>query len=146
MPIRDDVKLGKDVYIPHPDLVNLYGCEIGNNCKIAAFVEIGEGVKIGKGCRVQAFTYIPKGVTIEDNVFIGPHVCFTNNRKPMLPNNGFKVIPTLVKEGTMIGAGAMILCGVTIGKGAVVGMGSVVLKDVGDEQLVIGNPAERTNK
>ncbi len=141
MPIADNVKLGRDVIIHHPELVNLYGCEIGDDTKIAAFVEIGEGVKIGKGCLIEAFSYIPKGVTIEDNVFIGPHACFTNCRKPKLPNNGFEVVPTLVKEGAMIGAGATILCGVTIGRNAVVGMGAVVIEDVEDGWLAVGNPA-----
>lgn len=145
MPIRN-VKLGRNVWILQPDLVNLYGCEIGDNTKIAAFVEIGEKVKIGAGCRIQAFSYIPKGVTIEDNVFIGPHVCFTNCRKPQLPNDGFEVISTLVKEGAMIGANSSILCGITIGKRAVVGMGAVVISDVENGWTVVGNPAGGISK
>lgn len=141
MPIADNVKRGRDVIIHHPELVNLYGCEIGDDTRVAAFVEIGKGVKVGRGCRIQSGAYIPKGVTIEDNVFIGPHVCFTNCRKPQLPSEGFEVVPTLVKEGATIGAGATILCGVTIGRNAVVGMGAVVISDVEDGWLVVGNPA-----
>ena len=80
--IADDVQLGKDVTIPHPDLVNLYGCEIGDGCKIGAFVEIRKQVSIGSNVKIQAFVFIPEGVTIEDGVFIGPHVCFTNDKYP----------------------------------------------------------------
>jgi len=140
VPIRDDVKLGKNVCIPHPNLVNLYGCDIGDNCRIGAHVTIGEA-KVGKGCKILDGAYIPKGVTIEDNVFISSGVKFTNNPKPQLPNTGFEVVPTLVKEGAMIGVNACILCGVTIGRRAIVGMGAVVLKDVRDRDTVIGNPA-----
>lgn len=140
MPIVN-CKIGNNVSIPQPDLVNLYNCKIGDDTKIAAFVEIGTEVKIGKGCRIQAFAYIPKGVTIGDNVFIGPHVCFTNNRKPQLPNHGFEVVPTEVEDGAMIGANATIRCGVTIGRNAVVGMGAVVISDVWPGWTFIGNPA-----
>ena len=80
--IKDDVKIGKGTKIFHPDLVNLYGCEIGENCKIGAFVEIRKDVKIGNNVKIQAFVFIPEGVTIEDGVFIGPHVCFTNDKYP----------------------------------------------------------------
>jgi len=141
MPIDRIIAAGEKIQIRQPSLVNLYGCEIGSNTKIAAFVEIGEGVVIGKNCKIEAFSYIPKGVVIEDDVFIGPHVCFTNNRKPQLPNDGFEVVPTLVKKGAMIGANSSILCGVTIGENAVIGMGSVVITDVFDGYTWVGNPA-----
>ena len=86
--IREDVRLGQNVLIYHPDLVNLYGCEIGDNTKIGAFVEIRAQVKIGRNCKIQAFAFMPEGVTIEDEVFIGPHVCFTNDRYPKAASEG----------------------------------------------------------
>lgn len=128
------------------DFVNLYGCKIGKNCKIAAFVEIQKDVIIGNRCAIEAFAYIPTGVTLEDEVFIGPHVCFTNDKKPKAVNPGWKIIPTVVKKGASIGAGAIIICGITIGAGAMVGAGSVVTKDVPPNTLVIGNPAKPVGK
>ncbi len=128
------------------DFVNLYGCKIGKNCKIAAFVEIQKDVTIGDRCAIEAFAYIPTGVTLEDEVFIGPHVCFTNDKKPKAVNPGWKIIPTIVKKGASIGAGAIIICGVTIGAGAMVGAGSVVTKDVPANTLVVGNPAKTVGK
>lgn len=135
--IAADVKLGRGVKIPQTALVNLYGCEIGDDCRIASFVEIGRGVKIGKRCKVQAFAYICEGVTLEDNVFIAPCVCFCND---LMPPSG-KKWATLVKEGASIGANATIVCGITIGKNARVAAGSVVTKDVPDGMVVAGNPA-----
>ena len=140
----DDADIGENTVIR--DFVNLYKCKIGKNCKIAAFVEIQKDVKIGDSCAIEAFAYIPTGVTLEDEVFIGPHVCFTNDKKPKALNPGWKVIPTVVKKRASIGAGAIIVCGVTIGEGAMVGAGSVVTKDVPPNTLVVGNPAKPIGK
>ena len=152
MPIAPDVRLGENVVIFHPDLVNLYGCEIGDECKIATFVEIQRGAVLGRRVKVEAFAFIPGGVTIEDGAFIGPHVCFTNDRYPaaidaegkLLGAGGsgdWEVVPTVVEAGAAIGANATIICGVRIGAGALVGAGSVVTKDVPPGTLVVGNPA-----
>lgn len=124
------------------DYVNIYGCKIGKNCKIAAFVEIQKDVKIGDNCAIEAFVFIPTGVIIEDEVFIGPHACFTNDLKPRTINPGWKTIPTTVKKGASIGAGSVILCGITIGEKAMVAAGSVVTKDIPANTLVAGNPAK----
>ena len=148
--IKDDVKLGKGAVVFQPDLVNLYGCEIGDETKIGAFVEIRKGVVIGKRCKIQAFAFIPEGVTVEDGVFIGPHVCFTNDLFPRAVNDDgslqsaadWVTTPTLVKAGASIGANATILCGITIGRSALVGAGAVVTKDVPDFAIVGGNPAK----
>jgi UDP-2-acetamido-3-amino-2,3-dideoxy-glucuronate N-acetyltransferase len=142
--IVENADIGENTVIR--DFVNIFGCKIGKNCKIAAFVEIQKGVTIGNNCAIEAFAFIPSGVTIEDEVFIGPHVCFTNDKKPKAVNPGWKIIPTVVKKGASIGAGSIILCGVTIGKNALVGAGSVVTKDVPPDTLVIGNPAKPVGK
>lgn len=147
--IKDDVKLGRGAKIYQPDLVNLYGCEIGEETKIGAFVEIRKSVVIGKRCKIQAFAFIPEGVTVEDGVFIGPHVCFTNDLFPRAVNDDgslkaaddWTTTPTLIKAGASIGANATILCGITIGKFALVGAGAVVTKGVPDFAVVGGNPA-----
>lgn len=152
MPIATDVSLGRDVVIFHPDLVNLYGCSIGDECKIATFVEIQRGVSLGRRVKVEAFAFIPTGVTVEDGAFIGPHVTFTNDRYPaavdaqgqLLGAGGsgdWEVVPTVVEAGASIGANATIICGVRIGAGALVGAGSVVTRDVPPGMLVVGNPA-----
>jgi acetyltransferase-like isoleucine patch superfamily enzyme len=152
MPIASDVTLGRDAVIFHPDLVNLYGCTIGDECKIATFVEIQRGVVLGRRVKVEAFAFIPTGVTIEDGAFIGPHVCFTNDRYPaavdaegeLLGTAGsgtWDVVPTVVEAGASIGANATIICGVRIGARAMVGAGSVVTRDVPPGALVVGNPA-----
>jgi UDP-2-acetamido-3-amino-2,3-dideoxy-glucuronate N-acetyltransferase len=147
--IADDVKIGEKTMIFQPDLVNLYGCEIGANCKIGAFVEIRKQVKIGNNVKIQAFAFIPEGVTLEDGVFIGPHLCFTNDKFPRSINpdgslqqaTDWELVPTLVKRGASLGANATILCGVTIGEFAMVGAGAVVTKDVPDYAIVAGVPA-----
>lgn len=129
--------------------VNLYGCKIGDDTKIGTFVEIQKGVTIGSSCKISSHTFICEGVTVENNVFIGHGVCFTNDRFPRSTNrdgslkgdNDWTMEKTLVKEGASIGTGAVILPGVTIGRYSVVGAGSVVTKDVPDGAVVVGNPA-----
>ena len=139
----EDCEIGEDTVVR--DFVNLYGCKIGRNCKIAAYVEIQRGVEIGDRCKIEAFAFIPSGVTIEDEVFIGPHVCFTNDRKPKAVGD-WSVTPTLVKKGASIGANATIVCGVTIGEGATIGGGAVVTKDVPPEAVMVGNPAREVQR
>jgi len=131
-----------EAYI-HPT-VNFVGtCSIGGTVRIGAYTEIGRDVQIGDGCKIQAFAYICEGVTLEDRVFIGPHVVFTNIKQPKagreMPRE--EILPTLVKTGANIGAGAIILCGVTIGENAMVGAGSVVTRNVRPNTKVVGNPA-----
>jgi UDP-2-acetamido-3-amino-2,3-dideoxy-glucuronate N-acetyltransferase len=145
--IAPDVKLGRNVKIY--GFVNLYGCEIGDNTKIGAFVEIQKGVKIGKNCKISSHSFICEGVTIEDEVFVGHHVVFINDKYPRATNErgelqteeDWQLQPTVVKRRASIGSGAVILCGVTIGENAVVGAGSVVTKDVPPYTVVVGNPA-----
>jgi UDP-2-acetamido-3-amino-2,3-dideoxy-glucuronate N-acetyltransferase len=134
----DDAEIGEGTIVR--DFVNLYGCRIGRDCKIAAYVEIQRGVVIGDRCKVEAFAFIPSGVTIEDEVFVGPHVCFTNDHVPRAVGD-WSVVPTIVKKGASIGANATIICGVTIGENALVGAGAVVTKDVPPGTVVVGNPA-----
>jgi UDP-2-acetamido-3-amino-2,3-dideoxy-glucuronate N-acetyltransferase len=145
--IAPDVKLGKNVKIHR--FVNLYGCEIGDNTKIGAFVEIQKNAKIGKYCKISSHTIICEGVTIEDRVFVGHNVTFINDKYPRSTNNNgglqteedWKVDPTIVKKGASIGSGATILCNVTIGENAIVGAGSVVTKDIPPNTIAAGNPA-----
>lgn len=147
--IAPDVKLGKGVKIFH--FVNLYGCEIGDNSKIGAFVEIQKGAKIGRNCKISSHSFICEGVTIEDEVFIGHNVTFINDKYPRATTESgepqseqdWVCVPTLVKKGASIGSSATLLCGITIGEYAVVGAGSVVTKDVPPYTLVAGNPARR---
>jgi UDP-2-acetamido-3-amino-2,3-dideoxy-glucuronate N-acetyltransferase len=147
--IKDDVKLGPGVQIFHPHLVNLYGCEIGAETKVGAFVEIRKTVRIGARCKIQAFAFIPEGVTIADGAFIGPHVCFTNDLFPRAvtpdgsPQIGehWTIVPTRVGRGASVGANATILCGIEIGDYALIGAGSVVVTDVPNYAVVVGNPA-----
>jgi acetyltransferase-like isoleucine patch superfamily enzyme len=139
--------LGRNVR-PH-GFVNLYGCEIGDDVKIGTFVEIQKGVKIGNRCKISSHTFICEGVTLEDEVFVGHNVTFTNDRYPRATNgNGqlqtdadWACIRTLVKRGASIGSGATLLCGITIGENAMIGAGSVVTRDVPPDTVVAGNPA-----
>jgi UDP-2-acetamido-3-amino-2,3-dideoxy-glucuronate N-acetyltransferase len=148
VPIAPTVQLGKDVSIPHPDLVNLYGCKIGDGCKIGTFVEIQKGVTIGKRCKIQSHTFICEGVTIEDEVFVGHGVMFINDLYPKATSGGqlqteadWKVVPILVKRGASVGTSATIMCGVTIGENAIVGAGAVVTHDVPANVTMVGVPA-----
>lgn len=145
--IAPDVKLGTDVRLSK--FVNLYGCDIGDETKIGAFVEIQKNAKIGKHCKVSSHTFICEGVTIEDNVFIGHSVTFINDTYPRATNGvgglqteqDWRVECTLVKRGASVGSGATILCNVVIGENAIVGAGAVVTKDVPPNTIVAGNPA-----
>jgi len=134
----DGAEIGEDTIVR--DFVNLYGCKIGRGCRIAAYVEVQRGVVIGDRCKLEAFAFIPSGVTIEDEVFVGPHVCFTNDLHPVAVGD-WEMTPTLVKKGASIGANATVVCGVTIGRNAMVGAGAVVTRDVPDNAVVIGCPA-----
>jgi acetyltransferase-like isoleucine patch superfamily enzyme len=148
MPIAKSVRLGRDVLIHHPDLVNLYGCEIGDETKIGAFVEIQKNATIGALYKISSHTFICEGVVIEDEVFVGHGVMFINDRYPRATTGGglqteadWKVIPTRVRKGASIGSGAVILCGVTIGERALIGAGAVVTHDVPADAVVAGVPA-----
>ena len=149
--ISPDVKLGKNVKIA--EFVNLYGCTIGENTKIGAFVEIQKGVSIGKNVKISSHSFICEGVTVEDEVFIGHNVSFINDKYPRAAKDGklqtekdWEPIPTRVKKGASIGTSATILCGVIIGEGSMVGAGSVVTKDVPTGAIVAGNPARMRKK
>ncbi|OGK25493.1 acetyltransferase [Candidatus Roizmanbacteria bacterium RIFCSPLOWO2_01_FULL_37_13] len=147
-----NVKLGKHVKIF--DFVNLYGCKIGDNTKIGAFVEIQKGVIIGKNCKISSHSFICEGVIIEDNVFVGHNVTFINDKYPraidgkgrMIEDGGWKIEKTVVKKGASIGSSATILCGVRIGKHSIVGAGAVVSKNVPANSIVVGNPAKLVRK
>lgn len=146
--IAPDVRLGERVMVYA--FVNLYGCTIGNDCKIGTFVEIQRGVMIGNNVKVSSHSFICEGVTIEDNVFIGHGVMFTNDKYPratasdgrLQTADDWQMLPTLIQKGVSIGSNATILCGITIGEGAMIGAGSVVTKDVPPHALVLGNPAK----
>ena len=145
--IAPDVKLGDNVRIY--SFTNLYGCELGDDVKVGTFVEIQKGVKIGHRCKISSHSFLCEGVTLEDDVFIGHNVVFTNDRYPRATNAGGQLqteadwicLPTRVKRGASIGSGAVLLCGITIGEGALVGAGSVVTRDVPAGAVVAGNPA-----
>ncbi len=148
MPIAQDVRLGQDVQVPQPDLVNLYGCRIGDQTRIGAFVEVQKNALIGARCKISSHSFICEGVTIEDEVFIGHGVMFINDRNPRATVRGnlqteedWDVVPVLVKRGASIGSGAVIMCGVTIGEEAMVGAGAVVTSDVPPGTTVVGAPA-----
>ena len=150
--IAPDVKLGENVKI-HA-YVNLYGCSIGDNSKIGAFVEIQKGANVGKNCKISSHTFICEGVTIQDNVFVGHNVTFINDKYPksINPEGGLQtdedwaVVPIMIEEGASIGSSATIMCGVTIGTWSIVGAGSVVTTDVPAGEIWAGNPAKFIRK
>jgi len=150
--IAPDVKLGKDVKIY--EFVNLYGCDIDDNTKIGAFVEIQKNARIGKNCKISSHTFICEGVTIEDHVFIGHNVTFINDKYPrataddgqLQTEDDWICVSTTVRKGASIGSSATLLCGITVGENAVVGAGSVVTKDVPPNTVVAGNPAKVLRK
>ena len=145
--IAPDVKLGANVKLSQ--FINLYGCRIGDNTKIGAFVEIQKNASIGNNCKISSHTFICEGVTVEDNVFVGHGVVFINDSYPRATaadgalqiESDWKVEPTVVRKGASIGSGATVLSKVTIGENAIVGAGSVVTKDVPSNTIVAGNPA-----
>lgn len=151
MPIAADVSLGAGVVIHHPELVNLYGCRIGDETRIGTFVEIQKGVSVGRRCKISSHSFLCEGVVIEDEVFVGHGVMFINDRHPRATVAGrlqterdWQVVPTRIGRGASIGSGAVILCGVTVGARAMVGAGAVVTRDVADDAVVAGVPARLT--
>ena len=149
--VAPDVKLGRNVRIFA--FTNLYGCEIGDDVKIGTFVEIQKGARIGSRCKISSHTFICEGVVLEDEVFVGHHVVFTNDRYPRATADGklqteadWRCVPTRVRRGASIGSGAVLLCGITIGENAMIGAGSVVTKDVAAGATVAGNPARVVNR
>jgi acetyltransferase-like isoleucine patch superfamily enzyme len=149
MSIGKDVKLGERVRIPQPELVNLYGCVIGDQTVVGAFVEVQSGAKIGSRCKISSHSFICEGVTIEDEVFIGHGVMFTNDRFPrattetgeLQQRGDWNLERTRVCRRASIGSHATILCGLTIGEGATIGAGAVVTRDVPPNSVVAGVPA-----
>jgi acetyltransferase-like isoleucine patch superfamily enzyme len=150
--ISPDVKLGENTRVYA--FVNLYGCTIGDDCKIGTFVEIQKGVTVGNRVKVSSHTFVCEGVTVEDDVFIGHSVVFINDLYPRSTNadgalqteEDWVMVPTTIKRGASIGSNATILCGVTVGEGAIVGAGSVVTRDVPPYTIVAGNPARVLRK
>ena len=149
MPIAKDVTLGPGVRIPQPDLVNLYGCTLGEGSMIGAFVEIQRNAAIGRNCKISSHSFICEGVRIEDEVFVGHGVMFTNDRYPRAtsPDGALKTdadwtpTPTRIGRRAAIGSNATVLCGVTIGENALIGAGAVVTRDVPAHAIVAGVPA-----
>lgn len=149
MPIKHDVKLGSEVKIFHPELVNLYGCAIGDETKIGSFVEIQKNALIGNRCKISSHTFICEGVKIEDEVFIGHGVMFINDLYPrattaeggLQTEADWQVLETRIRKRASIGSNVTILAGVTVGENAIIGAGAVVTEDVPDNVIVAGNPA-----
>lgn len=144
--VASDVTLGRDVIIR--PFTNLYGCEVGDNSRVGAFVEIQRGVRIGRNCKISSHTFICEGLDIEDDVFVGHQVCFINDKYPRATADGqlkgqddWTLARTIVRRGASIGSGSTVLGGLVIGTKAIVGAGSVVTKDVPDNATVVGNPA-----
>jgi acetyltransferase-like isoleucine patch superfamily enzyme len=153
MPIASDVRLGNGVAVPHSDLVNLYGCTIGDNTSIGPFVEIQKDVTIGRLCKISSHAFICSGVSIGNEVFIGHGVIFINDRLPRAGVDGRRVrdgdwqlIPTRIGDGATVGSAAVIMCGVTVGSNAVIGAGAVVTRDVMPGETVTGVPARAHNR
>jgi acetyltransferase-like isoleucine patch superfamily enzyme len=152
MPISNDTTLGANVRIDHPDLVNLYGCAVGDETMVAIFVEVQKGAVIGARCKISSHTFICEGVTIEDEVFIGHGVMFINDTYPratredgvLKAGGDWGLEPTTVKKGASIGSNATIMGGITIGEQAIIGAGAVVTTDVADYAIVAGVPARVT--
>jgi UDP-2-acetamido-3-amino-2,3-dideoxy-glucuronate N-acetyltransferase len=150
MPVAGNVTLGNNVRIFHPDLVNIYGCAIGDESQVGPFVEIQGKVEIGKRCKIQSHSFICGGVTIEDEVFVGHGVMFINDAYPRStnPDGGLQtaadwtLLPTRIQQGASLGSNATVLGGVTVGRYALVGAGAVVTKDVPDYAIVVGVPAQ----
>lgn len=148
MPMKD-VELGRDVRVFHPDLVNLYGCSIGDETKVGTFVEVQKGTSIGARCKISSHSFICEGVTIEDEVFVGHGVMFINDREPraadaegrLKTEADWTLETTHVCKGASLGSGAVVMGGVTIGAGALVGAGAVVTRDVEPGAVVAGVPA-----
>ena len=139
--IHADTKIGNGTQIWN--LVQLrVGCEIGENCNLGKGVYIDCGVKIGNNVKIQNGVSVYQGITIEDDVFVGPHVVFSNDKYPRSFNKEWKIVPTLIKKGASLGAGSIILCGLTIGKYSMIGLGCVVIKDAPNYGLVVGNPGK----
>lgn len=150
--VSDDVKLGENVKLTK--FINLYGCEIGDNTKIGAFVEIQKNARIGRNCKISSHTFICEGVIVEDNVFIGHNVTFINDLFPRATTGDgqlqteadWECGTTLIKKGASIGSSTTLLCGITVGENAIVGAGSVVTRDVPPDTVVAGNPARIKRK
>ncbi len=152
MPVADSVQLGENVKIFHPQLVNLYGCTIGKDSKVGAFVEIQKNATIGERCKISSHTFICEGVEIENEVFIGHGVMFTNDLYPRAANPDgspqteadWKVVKTVVKRGASIGSNATIVAGITIAEFALIAAGAVVTKDIPPYAIAVGVPARVT--
>ncbi len=151
MPITD-CELAADVRIPCPELVNLYGCQVGNQSSIGPFVEIQRGCRVGDRCKISSHAFLCEGVELEEHVFVGHGVMFTNDLLPASTNpdgslkgaDDWHLLRTLVKRGAAIGSNATILCGITIGESALIGAGAVVTQDVPPYAIVVGVPARVT--
>lgn len=149
MPITN-CDIGEGVVFTHPDLINVYGCAISSGTRVGPFVEIQKGARIGRNCKISSHSFVCEGVDIEDEVFIGHGVMFTNGLLPKATNEDgslqgdkdWECTATLVRGGASIGSNATIVCGVTVGRNALIGAGAVVTRDVDDHAIVAGNPAQ----